>query len=146
MYEINKIAKKHNLYIVEDAVTLYRLNISVQCEVRRSGCFSFILSKFKRMGRWGIITTNDDKFNEKPRPIRNHGLKDRNTYLEFSYNSRPDSIQAVVAKHLIENKRLITSKRISNAMMFDSLLQDIPQIKLLKSQTHIKKLPLYFFC
>ena len=103
--------------------------------------------KFKRMGGdGGIVTTNNAYLNEKIRLIRNHGLKDRNTCIEFSYNSRLDSIQAVIAKHLIENKlENITKRRISNANLFDSLLKDIPQIKLLKDQTFKKVFHLYIF-
>ena len=148
--EINNIAKKYNLYVVEDACH------ALQAEYRGSrcggigdlGCFSFHpLKNLNVWGDGGIITTNDDYFNEKIRLIRNHGLSDRNTCLEFSYNSRLDSIQAVVAKHLIENKLdFITSKRISNAMMFDSLLQDVPQIKLLKRSNLYKEVfHLYIF-
>ena len=67
--------------------------------------------------------------------------------LGFSYNSRLDSIQAVVAKHLIENKlETITKKRIENAHYFDFLLSEIPQIQTLKRKKSYKEVfHLYVF-
>ena len=150
MDKILEIAKENNLFVVEDACH------ALQAEYRGKrcgglgdiGCFSFHpLKNLNVWGDGGIITTNNEYLNEKIRLIRNHGLKDRNTCMEFSYNSRLDSIQAVVAKHLIENKlENITKKRISNANLFDTLLKDIPEIKLLKRSNFLKEVfHLYIF-
>ena len=37
--------------------------------------------------------------------LRNHGLIGRNKNLLFGYNSRLDTLQAVVANHLLKNKK-----------------------------------------
>jgi len=150
MDQIVNIAKKYNLSIVEDACHALQAEYhGKRCGgLGDLGCFSFHpLKNLNVWGDGGIVTTNDERLNEKIRLIRNHGLKDRNTCVEFSYNSRLDSIQAVVAKHLLENKiEYITSKRISNAMLFDSLLKDISQVKLLtRSQFYKEVFHLYIF-
>ena len=53
-------------------------------------------------GDGGVICTNDEKFANKIRLLRNHGLVDRDTCEIFGYNSRLDTIQAVIADHLLD--------------------------------------------
>ena len=81
----------------------------------------------------GIIVSNNKDLTDNLKLIRNHGLINRDTCVKFAYNSRLDTIQAVVAKHLIE-KRLdnITNSRISNAYLYDKLLSDIPSLNIAK--------------
>tara|TARA_Y100000589_G_C27190015_1_gene644381 strand:+ start:1892 stop:3040 length:1149 start_codon:yes stop_codon:yes gene_type:complete len=150
MNKIREIALRHNLFVVEDACHALQAEFyGERCGgIGDVGCFSFHpLKNLNVWGDGGIVTTNNDYLNEKIRLIRNHGLKDRNTCLEFSYNSRLDSVQAVVAKHLIENKLdFITHKRITNSLLFDSRLKEIPQIKLLERTNSYKEVfHLYIF-
>ena len=72
--------------------------------------------------------------------IRNHGLKNRNNVEVFGYNSRLDTIQAVVANYKMRNKLdNITSKRISNSIMLDKLLAKNKNITLVKRHKHLKE-------
>ena len=66
-------------------------------------------------GDGGIIVTNDDKLNKKLRLMRNHGLVSRDICSEFGYNSRLDTIQAVVAEHMLSKLDALIEKRIQNA-------------------------------
>ena len=46
--------------------------------------------------------------------------------VDFGFNSRLDTIQAVVGNYKLENKlNNITKKRISNALLLDKLLKKI---------------------
>ena len=91
-------------------------------------------------GDGGIITTNDNELCKKLKLIRNHGLIDRDTCVQFSYNSRLDTIQAVVAKYLIENKlNNITNSRINNAKKYDQELCNVEQIKLINRIIGLKE-------
>lgn len=150
MDRINEIARKNNLFVIEDACH------AIQGEYKQKkcgslgdlGCFSFHpLKNLNVWGDGGIITTSNEKLANKLKLIRNHGLADRNTCVEFAYNSRLDTIQAVVAKYLIENKLTnITEKRIKNAKKLDSLLKNLPQIQLLKREKYLKEVfHLYIF-
>ena len=120
MNEINKIANSFNLKVIEDACH------AIQGEYNEKrcgslgdiGCFSFHpLKNLNVWGDGGIVTTNNKEIAEKIKLIRNHGLANRNTCVEFAYNSRLDTIQAVIAKYLIEKKILenITFSRIRNS-------------------------------
>mgnify|MGYP001168207407 CR=1 FL=1 len=134
MDEINKIAKKHNLFVIEDACHA----IQGEYKNRRCGslgdlgCFSFHpLKNLNVWGDGGIITTNNPEYSSRLKLIRNHGLINRNTCVEFAYNSRLDTLQAVVARYLIKNKlENITRKRIRNALLLDKSLRDIEEVKI----------------
>ncbi len=151
MNEINQIAKSFNLKVIEDACH------AIQGEYNKKrcgslgdiGCFSFHpLKNLNVWGDGGIVTTNNKEIAEKIKLIRNHGLINRDTCIEFAYNSRLDTIQAVIAKHLIEKKILenITFSRIRNALLLDELLGDVPEIELVKRSSNLKEVfHLYMF-
>jgi dTDP-3-amino-2,3,6-trideoxy-4-keto-D-glucose/dTDP-3-amino-3,4,6-trideoxy-alpha-D-glucose/dTDP-2,6-dideoxy-D-kanosamine transaminase len=142
MDAINAIAKKHQLYVVEDACH------AIQATYRgRSagtlgdiGCFSFHpLKNLNVWGDGGIITTNDDKLAEQLRLMRNHGLKGRDECLRFAYNSRLDTIQAVVGGHLLDKMDHITQSRIQNAAHFDKHLSSVSQIIIPERESYIQQ-------
>ena len=82
-------------------------------------------------GDGGVVVTNNKAVADKLLLIRNHGLKDRDTCEEFSYNSRLDTIQAVVAQHLIDNHiTTITNQRIEHAQYLDRGLTNIKGVTL----------------
>jgi len=143
IHELLCLSKSYDIPIIEDACH------AIQAEYNGSrcgsfgltGCFSFHpLKNLNVWGDGGIITTSSDEIANRLRLLRNHGLVDRNTCVEFSYNSRLDTIQAVVAKHVLQNKlHFITHKRISNSLLLDQLLDDIPEITLVKREAHKKE-------
>ena len=71
--------------------------------------------------------------------LRNHGLISRNKNQLFGYNSRLDTIQAVVALHLLKKIKFITNKRISNSLYLDRKLSKITSIILKKRQQYLKE-------
>lgn len=142
MDEINTIAKKHHLKIVEDAChaiqATYKNNFAGT--LGDTGCFSFHpLKNLNVWGDGGIITTNSDDIANQLRLIRNHGLKGRDECAQFSYNSRLDTIQAVVADHLLSKLSHITESRIRNANYLDRAFLDISEITLPKREQNIKQ-------
>ena len=131
MKQISEIAKKHNLFIVEDACHA----INAERDGKKAGAYStsacFSLHPLKNLNVWGdggFIVTNSKVLYEKLLLFRNHGLIDRNTCKIFAGNSRLDTLQAIVAKHLIKKIDFITNKRIENANYFDSQLASVPEI------------------
>lgn len=131
MDAIEAIAKKHGLPIVSDACHA----IKATYKGRSSGalgtvaCFSFHpLKNLNVWGDGGIITTNSDELADKLRLLRNHGLAGRDDCRIFAYNSRLDTIQAVVARHMLGKIDHITTSRVAHAAYFDEQLRDISQI------------------
>ena len=131
MDAIEALASKHNLAIVGDACHA----ISATYKGRTAGslgtlaCFSFHpLKNLNVWGDGGIITTNSDILADKLRLMRNHGLVGRDECRMFAYNSRLDTIQAVVARHLLNKIHHITEARVEHADYFDQKLSVVSQI------------------
>lgn len=142
MEKINKIAKKYNLFVIEDAchAALSTLNGKHAGNFGDLGCFS--LHPLKNLNVWGdggMILTNNPKFEKKLRLLRNHGLKNRNEIEIFGVNSRLDTIQAVVANHLIKKLNKITTTRRKNAFYLDKKLKSIKYIKIPQRDKKIKE-------
>jgi len=134
MKKIRAIAKKYNLKIIEDAChsilskkdNLYAGN---QGDI---GCFS--LHPLKNLNVWGdggFMTIKNKALYKKISLMRNHGLVSRNITKIFSYNSRLDTIQAVVANHLIPKIKNITQKRIKNSKYLDKRLANNKNLQLI---------------
>ena len=65
---------------------------------------------------------------------------DRNNSKIFAYNSRLDTIQAIVANYKLKNKlNNITKKRIKNALLFDKLFKYNLNVKTVKRYRHLKE-------
>ncbi len=114
MEEIMAIAKKHNLYVIEDNAQAigcdYIFSDGTKKKTGNIGhisCTSFYPSKnLGAFGDGGAISTNDDELAGKLKMIANHGQSKQYYHDVVGCNSRLDSIQAAVLdiklKHLDE--------------------------------------------
>jgi dTDP-4-amino-4,6-dideoxygalactose transaminase len=99
MNKILRIAKEHNLFVVEDTAQAFgavyhgkKLGSLGDC-----GAYSFFPSKnLGGCGDGGLVSTNDSKLASLIRVLRNHGQTKRYNAEFAGYNSRLDSIQAAV--------------------------------------------------
>jgi len=133
MDAIDKIAGKYDLAVVGDACHAIKANYKGRPagSLGTMACFSFHpLKNLNVWGDGGIVTTNSDELADKLRLLRNHGLVGRDECHVFAYNSRLDTVQAVVARHLLAKIDHITESRIAHAAYFDEKLAAIPQIKI----------------
>lgn len=142
MDPIKEIADRRGLAIVEDACHAVKATYRGRGAgvLGTLGCFSFHpLKNLNVWGDGGIITTNSDELAAKLRLMRNHGLVNRDECAMFAYNSRLDTVQAVVARHLMQKLEHITESRISHAAHYDAGLREIPQIKVPARDSWIKQ-------
>ena len=142
MPALMKIAEKHGLPVVEDACQ----SILGESNGKRAGTFghagSFSLHPLKNLNVWGdggVIVTNDDAFAAKLRLLRNHGLSNRDEVEILGYNSRLDSLQAVVGLWLIDSTHDITSKRIANGAYYDAAFATIPGVTVPPRRANAKR-------
>jgi dTDP-4-amino-4,6-dideoxygalactose transaminase len=132
MRKLLPIARKHGIPVVEDACQA----ILAEVEGRKAGTWGiaggFSLHPLKNLNVWadgGMIVTNDDDVADRLRLLRNHGLINRDEIEIFGYNSRLDSVQAIVGNWLIKDVHDITARRIDNAAYYDSGFKTVPQIR-----------------
>ena len=131
MPKLMKISKKHSIPIVEDACQSILANINKKNAGTWGSFGAFSLHPLKNINVWsdgGIITTNNLKYYNKLKLLRNHGLIDRDTVDICGYNSRLDTFQSVVGNWLLPKAHQIANKRISNAKYYDKILSSIPEI------------------
>lgn len=74
-YKIKEICDKHNILLFEDASHAVGSKIDniKSGNLGYAGCFSLFATKIITTGEGGIITTNDEKFAETCKTLRNHG-------------------------------------------------------------------------
>ncbi len=141
MEKLLPIATKYNLPVIEDACQGILAAINGKNSGTWGNCGAFSLHPLKNLNVWsdgGIIITDDLKLCEKLRLLRNHGMKNRDEISILGYNSRLDTIQAVVGNWLIPQTEDIANKRISNAKYYDDALEKIKQITIPPRPTHMK--------
>ncbi|MBV9576463.1 MAG: DegT/DnrJ/EryC1/StrS family aminotransferase [Gammaproteobacteria bacterium] len=142
MNKIMDIAQRHALHVVEDACHAIRATYRDKPagSLGDIGCFSFHpLKNLNVWGDGGIITTNSDEIADHLRLMRNHGLKGRDECVMFAYNSRLDTLQAVVATHLLQKINHITNSRIQHAAYFDKHLACVNGIRIPVRENYIKQ-------
>ena len=142
MDRIIEIANKHKLTVIEDSCHAIRAEYKGKPAgtFGLTGCFS--MHPLKNLNVWGdggYIITDSKDMHDRLILLRNHGLINRDQCAVFAYNSRLDSIQAIVANHLLKKIDHITKSRIQNAKLYDDLLGGIPQITVPKRASHVRQ-------
>lgn len=125
MPEIRRIADKHGLSVIEDAAQSFGSSYSsIQPgQISDLACFSFHpLKNLNGIGDGGFIATNRKDVATRVAQIRNHGLVDRDTSLEFGFVSRLDSIQAAILRIRLHSLDKVISTRVQIANQYTSAL------------------------
>ncbi len=133
MPKLMEIAARHNLPIVEDACQALLADIGGKRSGTWGAAGGFSLHPLKNLNVWGdggVIVTDNDEMNASLRLLRNHGMRNRDEIEILGYNSRLDTLQAVVGNWLIGQADDITAKRIANAAVYDEAFADIAGIRI----------------
>jgi len=141
--KIKSIARKYNLKIIQDASQAIDTRFKNKQIVHFGDVCTYSMHPLKNLNIWGdggFIATNNKNIADKLYLLRNHGLVNRNNSKVFGYNSRLDTIQAVVANYKLKNKLDgVTKKRIKNSNFFDKLFRDNPYVSTMRRASHIKE-------
>ena len=133
MDEINEIAKKYGLIVIEDACQAFGATYKDKWvgSLGDAACFSFFPTKnLGTLGDGGIITTSDVNLANRIRKLRTHGTTKKYHHDQMGYNSRLDELHAAIL--------LVNLKRIDNwnqerrkvAEGYRHGLRDVPHLKL----------------
>lgn len=127
MQQINFIAEKYQLPVIEDAAQSFGATQGgiYSCALSTIGCTSFFPSKpLGGYGDSGACFTNDDNLAEKLREIRIHGQGARYCHRRIGINGRMDTLQAAI---LLEKMKLFSNEiklRQIVAERYNELLND----------------------
>lgn len=134
MDEINAIAAKHGLPVIEDAAqsfgAMYKGRKS--CSLSTIGCTSFFPSKpLGCYGDGGAMFTNDDAIAKAMREIRTHGQERRYYHTRIGVGGRMDTIQCAVVLAKLERFDWEVERRREIGARYNKLLSSIPSLRLL---------------
>jgi UDP-2-acetamido-2-deoxy-ribo-hexuluronate aminotransferase len=105
MDEINAIAAKHHLPVIEDAAQSFGAEYkgNKSCNLSTIGCTSFFPSKpLGCYGDGGAIFTNDDNLAKACKEIRVHGQSQRYVHKRVGVGGRMDTLQCAVVLAKLE--------------------------------------------
>jgi perosamine synthetase len=134
MSKIMKIAKKYNLFVIEDAAEAH----GAVREGRKvggigdTGCFSFYGNKIITCGEGGMVVTNSKKIANACRRLKNLAFLRSKRFLhrEIGFNYRMTNLQAALGLAQFEKIESLIEKRRKNAALYNKLLSGIQGITL----------------
>lgn len=140
MEEILDIAKRYNLYVIEDTAQAMGAEYIFKDGTRKKagsmgtiGCTSFFPSKnLGCYGDGGAMCTNDDALAEKLRMVANHGQKTRYYHDLIGCNSRLDTIQAAILDIKLKHLDAYNNARRAAADYYDKAFSAIEGIEVPK--------------
>ena len=137
MEEIMAIAKKHNLYVIEDNAQAIGCDYTFSDGTKKKtgtighiGATSFYPSKnLGAFGDGGAIFTDDDELAGKLKMIANHGQSRRYYHDVVGCNSRLDTIQAAILDIKLKHLDEYNAARRAAADYYDKAFANHPKIK-----------------
>jgi len=135
MDAINKIAKKYDIYVIEDGAQSFGAEYKAKksCNLSDIGTTSFFPAKpLGCFGDGGAIFCSDPSLEEKMRLIANHGQNKRYKHKLVGINGRLDNLQAAILRVKLKYFGNEIAKRQILAKRYDDRLKgivDIPTIR-----------------
>ena len=129
MDEINAIAARHGLAVIEDAAQSFGATYQGRKSGTLStfGCTSFFPSKpLGCYGDGGAIFTSDDALAQACREIRVHGQSARYTHTRVGVGGRMDTLQCAVVLAKLERFEWELEQRRALGARYAALLADLP--------------------
>lgn len=133
MKAVMKVAKKHNLLVIEDAaqgigVTFNKKPVGGFGEI---GCLSFYADKIITTGEGGMVLTNDDTLAKKCIILLNQGRTDRGQYIHgyMGYNFRMTDLQAGIGLGQLKKLSIILKRKKKIEKLYRQYLANVPEVK-----------------
>lgn len=133
MTSIGTLAREKGLAVVEDCAqsTGARIGDAVTGTLGSAGAFSFFPTKnLGGFGDGGMVLTDSDELAAQVRELRGHGATKRDHYERLGFNSRLDTLQAVVLMIKLQKLDEWNGMRRENAAQYRSLLEDVTDLLL----------------
>lgn len=132
MDEINDIAARHGLAVIEDAAqsfgALYKGRRS--CALSAFGATSFFPSKpLGCYGDGGALFTDDERLAQAAREIRVHGQSARYTHTRLGVGGRMDTLQCAIVLAKFERFEWELQRRAEIGARYRHLLAEVPGLR-----------------
>ncbi len=127
MIMINKIARKHNLLVIEDAAQAHCASINGQPvgTFGDAAAFSFYPTKNMTSGEGGMIVFKDKTHARLARLYRNQGMEKRYQNELVGFNLRMTDIHAAIGRAQLKHLLKWSKKRQDNAMALSNQLKNV---------------------
>jgi dTDP-4-amino-4,6-dideoxygalactose transaminase len=137
MTNILDIAKKYNLFVVEDAAQAHGAEVQINNQLIKAGTigiansFSFYPSKnLGAFGDGGAVVTNDDEITQFIKMYRDHGSIRKYEHRFIGSTDRLDDVQAAILSVKLKYLDKWNDKRQINAEIYNKLLSEFFNIKI----------------
>lgn len=132
--EINALAKKHNLKVIEDSAQApyAKLNGKFAGTFGDIGIYSLNYHKHIHSGEGGVLVTDDEELANRLRLIRNHAEAvieakgDKNLSNMFGFNYRMTEIECAIANEQLKKLKRLVMERRENIAYLEEKLKEIP--------------------
>ena len=124
MDPIMEIARKHNLYVIEDASQAHGAFTRGRPagSIGDAGCFSFYPGKnLGAYGEAGAVVTNNAGLADKMRMFRDHGSPKKYYHKMVGWNARMDGFQGAVLSVKLKYLPQWNESRRKNATIYNQL-------------------------
>lgn len=134
MEAISEIAKKHHLYIIEDAAEAHGAEFDGKMAGSCSdiAAFSFFANKNITTGEGGMVVTNNEELYDKSRYFKNlcFPLDGNRNYMhnDIGFNYRMSNVIAAFGLAQTEKADVYKAMRIRNHALYEKYLKDVPGI------------------
>lgn len=127
MDEINAIAARHNLVVIEDAAQSFGADYKGRksCNLSTIGCTSFFPSKpLGCYGDGGAIFTSDEAIAQACREIRVHGQSKRYVHTRIGVGGRMDTLQCAIVLAKLERFDWEVEQRMQIGTAYNRLMDE----------------------
>jgi len=150
MEKIMKIARKHNLHVIEDAceaigAEYLEKKVGTFGDI---GVFAFYPNKQMTTGEGGMIVTNNEKIASLCKSLRNQGRAESGEWLlheRLGYNYRLSEINCALGLAQLERIEELITKRAEIAELYNTKLQDLDEIRIATAVKGIEKISWFVY-
>lgn len=132
MDPIMEIARKNNLFVVEDASQAHGAEYKgrIAGSIGHVGCFSFYPGKnLGAYGEAGAVVTNNEELNKTVRMLRDHGQAKKYYHGLVGWNARMDGFQGAILSVKLRHLPAWTEARRRNAKLYEEALGKINGVR-----------------
>lgn len=145
MDPILEIAKKYNLFVIEDAAQGFGVFYKGQHigTIGDMGMISFFADKTITMGEGAVIFSKSDELFKRLIRIRNQGRENSGTFIheDLGMNFRVTDMQSAIGVAQIKKFEIIKNKKLENYRLYKKLLTNVEEITFMEEVEYSNLIP-----